>query len=178
MKDDVGPLPDAVPKKRRQIEQIADLHLAMWLDEGSGITPLERKKLTAEKERRKFLKPDVLLGVICAEEGATPEQLRKLREVLPRIAPTKIHQHPLPGKVNHVVKSLGVPVSVHSMKPGYQMASMGEVVRESTVVVAITKETEKYLSGSGSPVAMSIKLAKHRSTPVRVILPSGEEVIA
>jgi hypothetical protein len=72
MKEDVGPLPDAVPVKRRHIEQIADLHLAMWLAEDSGITPLQRKKLTTEKERRRTLRPDVILGVVCADEGATP----------------------------------------------------------------------------------------------------------
>lgn len=167
MKEDVGPLPTTVPKKRNQIETIADLHLAMWLA-GDVITPLERKKLVAEKERRKYLKPDVILGVICCDEGATPEQLRKLREVLPRIAPTEIRQHPLPGKVNYIVKSVGVKRAVED--------SPSEVVRVSTVVIALPKETAKYLSASKSVIARSIALAKHRTTPVRVILPDGTEV--
>lgn len=170
MKEDVGPLPDAVPKKRRQIEQITDLHLAMWLDAESDITPLERKKLTAEKERRKTLKPDIILGVVCCTEGATPDQLRTLRKVLLRIAPTEVHQHPLPSKVNFIVKSLGTQRAVHN--------APGEVVRASTVVVALPKETEKFLASSKSLIAESIKLAKHRSTPVRVILPDGREVSA
>lgn len=178
-KEDVGPLPEVVPKKRSQIEALPDLWIAQWLGESlatSVLTPGERKKLLAEKERRKFLKPDVILGVVCCDENATPEQLRTFREVVARIAPTEVVQHPLPGKVNHVVKSLGVPVTVVSNGAMNKQFDRDEVVRKSTVLVAIQKETTVQTSSSVSPVPAAIGLAKHRSMPVRIILPNGTEV--
>jgi hypothetical protein len=174
-KEDVGPRPEVVPKKRRQIEELPDLWIAEWLA-GDDIAPGERKKLTAEKERRKTLRPDVVLGVVCCDENATPEQLRTLREVLARIAPTEVHQHPLPGKVNHLVRSLGVPVTVHSRAGMRNELLRYEVVRKATVLVAIQKETTVQPLAAVTGVPAAIGLAKHRSMPVRIILPNGTEV--
>lgn len=179
-KEDLGPRPDAVPKKRKQIEDLPDLWIAEWLA-GDEIAPGERKKLTAEKERRKTLRPDVVLGVVCCDENATPEQLRTFREVVARIAPTEVVQHPLPGKVNHVVKSLGVPVTVLPFSTSERKTPLlggvrDDVVRKATVVVAIPKETGAFIGDARSPVPAAIRLAKHRSMPVRIILPNGQEV--
>lgn len=178
MKDDVGPLPDKVPRNRRQIEAIVDVHLATWLASDT-LTPGERKKLVAEKERRKALAPEIVVGVVCGNEGATPAQLKKLREVLQRIKPTQVHQIPLPGKVNYVVKSFHVPQSVHVREGMTYQQTLAEVVRESTVLVAIQKETtvqEIKVGDWSRGIASAIGYARHRTTPVRIILPDGEEI--
>jgi hypothetical protein len=88
-----------------------------------------------------------------------------------------VHQHPLPGKVNYVVKQLDVKRHMHVGPVDRVNPVALDVVREATVVVALPKETEKYLSASKSTVARAIRLAKHRSTPVRVILPDGKELM-
>lgn len=181
-KDDVPALPNKVPRNRRQVQAILDVHLAMWLY-GDTLTPGERKKLQAEKDRRKQQRPELVLGVVCGNEGATPEQVRKLREVLPRIAPTKINQVPLPSKLNYVIRALvreqGLEQRVF-LRPNVGVGEhMLDVVRESNTLVAIQKETtvqEIKLGDHTRGVASAIGLARHRGIPVRVILPNGEEV--
>lgn len=182
-KEDVPPLPDKVPRNRRQVEAILDVHLAQWLA-GEMLTPGERKKLQAEKDRRKTLKPELVVGVVCGNEGATPEQLRTLREVLPRIAPTKIVQHPLPGKVNHVVRKMeSDTVKREILVDGdgsstHRALLMIAVARRCNTLVAIQKETNiqpMQVGNNTRGVVSAIGLARHRGIPVRVILPNGKE---
>lgn len=172
MKDDIPPLPDAVPKKRRHIENILPVHLAMWLDDSSGITPLERKKLRAEHERRKFLKPDVVLGVVVGSEGMTPPQFRTFQRVIVGMGATEVHHARLPAKVYHVTKSLEVPIVLHG---DLELYDPREMVRKCTVIVAAPKEqtVQSYSSGG---VWSVVGFAKNRSLPVKVILPDGKEV--
>lgn len=167
MKDDVGPLPDTVPKKRRAIEQLADLHVALWLA-GDDITPLERKKLTAEKERRKTLRPPVKVGLLVPQEGLTPLQFKAFQEALPSMGATEVHFPELPSKVYYVVKQVaGAERHKYGVALGYADA-LAKVVRESTVVLAFPKGAE-----AKDAVNANIKYAKHRSIPVRVIGPGG-----
>lgn len=184
MKDDIPPLPDLVPKKRRHIENILPVHLAMWLDEGSGITPLERKKLSLEFERRKLLKPEVKLGVVVGSEGMTPPQFRTFQRVLPGMAATEVHFPRLPSKVYQVVKKLDIPCSLHGDPELYDYRLM---LRECTVIIATPKETFRYKPGTTPELSKvlesmqgglwdMIRFARNRSLPVKVILPDGKEV--
>jgi len=80
MKDD-APLPDAVPHKRRQVETLLDRHIAMWLA-SPDITPSERRRLQAEKDRRKALTPEDRVVVLVGREGMTPQQRARMAELV------------------------------------------------------------------------------------------------
>lgn len=169
MKEDVQELPAVVPRKRRQVEQALDLHIAIWLD--SEITPSERRRLLAEKQRRKNLTPDVVVGLVVADEGVTPIQLASLREELGRLEPTKIvHPGVASSKVHGACKAQGVPVEVYH--DGDPISRAKEVVRAAEVLVAAPKEPTEPNEKTG--VWSIIRYARNRSLRVRVILPDGQ----
>lgn len=169
MKADVleGGLPP-IPRKRRQLEDQAaflDLHIAMWLD--GDITPSERRRLEEEKARRKSLRPNVNVGLIVGAEGLTPAQTTAAHAFLLTVNPTAVHWQN--GTLKLVRKALAAVPDV----PGEVHQDFNEVVRHSTTVIAFPKEPEKPNQVQG--VWAGVRYAKHRSTPVRVVMPNGEE---
>lgn len=168
-KEDLPPRPDSPPRNRRQLEALPDLWIAEWLA-GDTLKPGERKKLEALKESRKHRKPDVVLGVVVASEGMTPEQFKTFQRVLPLMGATEVHHTYLPGKVYRVIKELGVPLVIHDE----HQATNGDVVKAATVLLAAPKEpdTKTYATPG---VWSIIGSAKHRSLPVRIVLPDGKE---
>ena len=165
MKDDVGE-PGPVPTKRRALHDAPAVWLAKWL-ERDDLTTRERKLVEAEKERRKSTSPDVRVGLIIPAEGVTPKQLDALREALPALNATEVHHGGVPSRVHTACRMLGVPVIHHDEPVGRDH----EVVKASSIVVAAPKETRAPVQKVG--VWEVIKYAKHRSVPVRVVMPDG-----
>jgi hypothetical protein len=174
VKDDIE-MPTAVPKKRRQVETLLDKWIAVWLD-GEDITPSERRRLEEERQRRKDerARQGQPVGVLVGYEGATPEQVAALREALAGANAVEIHHPGVAKPVHSACRSFGVPVVVHRDVRD-QDEAMREVVRSSRLVIGVVKEmTEPHQKTDG--VWGVVKYAKHRRLPVRVLLPSGEEL--
>lgn len=168
-KEDLPPRPDSPPRNRRQLEALPDLWIAEWLA-GDTIKPGERKKLEALKESRKHRKPDVVLGVVVAPEGMTPEQFKTFQRVLPRMGATEVHHTLLPGKVYRIVKELGVPMVRYDQYGQNER----DVIKSASVLLAAPKEPAIRTYATRGVWSM-IGLAKHRSVPVRIVLPDGKE---
>lgn len=166
-KEDLGPRPDKPPKSKRQLAQLPDVWIAEWLASDT-IMPGERKKLQAIKDERKSRHPDVLVALILAREGMTPEQFKSFQRVLPAMGATEIHiDIPVPAKPYRVVRSLGVPIINHFLTPK-------DAIRSSTVVLAVPKETE-VMPYATPGVWHLVGFARNRSMPVKVIMPDGRE---
>lgn len=182
-KNDIPDLPDRVPAKRRQVEQLLDVHIAKWLA-SDAITPSQRRRLEAEKARRKALSPERPVGLLVGREGVTPIQTGIVLEQLAAAQPTEIHHPGVAGSLHSACKKLGVPVTPVRNLRGWQMGlpplqghgsdddAMRRVVHLSThLVIGAPKE---YQPTKGSPVWDMVRHAKHRRVAVKVILPDGK----
>jgi hypothetical protein len=158
-KEDVGPLPDTVPRKRRQIEALADLHIAMWLA-SDDLAPGDRKRLEAEKQRRKTSTPEHPVGVLIGSGGCSPAQLAALEGAL--AGATEVHHPGVASRVHTTCKGVA-PVVIHR-------DDLRAVVLHSKGVVALPTTTTP---SAVSPVWSMVKYAKHRSLSVKVVLPDG-----
>ena len=166
MKDDAE-IPNAVPRKRRQLERALDRWIAAWLA-SEQLTPSERRRLEAEKERRKALRraSSVELGLIVAPEGLTPAQLAHLIEFVGEARPVRLHwKHGNMPLLRKVLGGLEIGAFTE------QHPDDRDVVRAATLVVAAPKESQQ----SSSEVWAMIRYAKHRKTPVMVVMPNGDE---
>jgi hypothetical protein len=173
MKEDT-PAPDVIPTKRRPLEAAPDLWLRQWLNK-EDITFREKKRIDKEIQRRKDEKPRVSLGVLVPQEGVTPKQLRALDDYIKVLQPTEVHHDGVPSKVHQVVKRYGVDPVVH--RDIRLSDNFPEVVKNSTVVVALPKEP--YFSVDNKPktgVWEAVNYAKLRSIPVKVFDLDGKEV--
>lgn len=163
MKDDVGPLPERPPAKRRQLQQTPALWIAQWLA-GDTLTPSERRRLEEEKHRRRGLTPDRAVGIVVGAEGVTPEQFTRLIEQTHAVQPTEIHHPGLQSRLHMQLRAMEVPVHVHA-------GDFKAVVKASHVVILAPRDSDP--SGRAA-VWETLRYAKHRNLAVRVVLPSGD----
>lgn len=164
MKEDVGPAPETPPAKRKQLEQAADLWLAVWANDAK-LPPSQRRRAQDERDRRKALSPDKGVGVLVGPEGLTPSQMVTLLTLVEGMSPTAIHHPGLPSRLHMQLRSMQVPVVVH--KDDYR-----EVVKASNTVIVCPKEQ----SPAKSAMWEMLRYAKHRSLPARAVLPDGRIV--
>jgi hypothetical protein len=169
MKEDVPPLPARVPAKRRQLRELLDVHIALWLA-GDDITPSERRRLQVEKQRRKSLVADRPVGLLVGREGVTPDQQETIVGLLAQLEPTEVHHPRLAGSLHSACKRLDVPVILHD-DVRVDEGGMREVIRNSSIVIGAPKERSR--PASSSVVWDMIRYAKHRSLAVKVVLPDG-----
>lgn len=168
MADDELEIPTTIPKKRRQVEAALDKWIAVWL-EREDLAPSERRRLEEERNRRKAerRREQNIIGILCPTEGVTPEQVATLEQALVALKPTEIYHHGVDRAVHSRCRATGVAVHVlwHQHK---------DVVKASDLVVGLVKETTAPNNKTG--VWDLVKYAKHRRLPVKVILPSGDEL--
>lgn len=161
MKDD-APLPETVPRKRRQIEMLLDRHIAIWLA-GDDLTPSERRKLEEERQRRRQVTPGMPVGLVVGHEGVTPEQLEQLPSYLR--GASKILHAGVASRVHTACRSLDVPVVVYR-------DDMKTVVKEADRVIACVPYAREI---TDTLVWQYVRYARHRSTPVIAVMPDGTE---
>lgn len=161
-KDDVIELPAQVPRKRRALEAVPDMWLAVWANDDT-LSPGDLKRAVGERQRRKRLRPDRVAGLVVEPEGVTPEQLAGIRAILERTQPTAIVQTYVPTKVHTVSKSVAVPITV--------LPDRREVVKQADVVIACPRTANPISEG----VWELIRYARHRSTEVSIITPDWSE---
>lgn len=170
MKEDT-PLPDQVPAKRRQLEAALDRWLPMWLAR-ENLTPSERRRVEAERARRKALQPDRIVGVIVGDEGLTPEQADALVEQVVKLAPTELRlarQHPFGGALPRIAPKVqrrlpNVPCTVD--------VDDRAVIGASQFIVAAPRHAHDPDRGE-SGVWWAIRHARHRKVPAHIVLPDG-----
>lgn len=173
MKDDVGPAPEQVPKKRRQLEEVPDLWLRQWLGRDT-LTPSERRRVQDQIDTRRAKQPDRKVGIIVGREGMTKQQVLALSSFVQKVQATEFHHvwHPFKPLHTICVRS-GVPTVVHG-EGRSALEQSSEVVKVSDLVVAIVKENTEPKQKVGDSAWGMVKYAKHRRTPVVVIKPDGK----
>lgn len=154
MKDD-APLPDVVPRKRRQVEALLDRHIAIWLAD-DALPRGDRLRLEAEKARRRAAVPTLSVGVLLGRGGVTPAQLDALPEVL--AGATEVLHVGVPSRLHARCKSVA-PVRIIDDDPR-------GVVRAASRVVGLP-------AGPASEVWDLLRYARHRGLPTKVIQPDG-----
>lgn len=159
MKDD-APVPDRVPTKRRQLHDALDRWLAVWATR-EDLTKRERALVEDERSRRKSLKPSLVVGLLVPGEGVTPPQLESLRDRLAESGATEVQHVSVPSRVHTACRDLGVPVHVRDTDR--------DVVRDSDVVIATPKERAE----AASPLWDTVRYARHRKLPVKLVMPDG-----
>lgn len=171
MKDD-APAPDKIPQKRALLqdrERTPDLWLRQWLVR-DDLHYRERRRISAEIERRKESRLSVRLAVIAGPEGVTPQQVRVARDQIKRIQPTEVRLVGQTVKMHRLfAKDLNAFVDYGDIHPEGDLAR--SLIRSATVVLAFPKERYKPTQVEG--VWDAVRFAKHRDLPVRVILPDG-----
>lgn len=177
MKDDV-PVPDVIPRKRRQLEDesfVLDRFIAVWLTR-EDLTPSERRRLDAERERRRAAGPDVLVGLVVAEEGTTPPQFMRVLEQLRALRATKVVHTYLPRKHHGTLvgacHELGVERELVIDVRGIEQAARTVITGVDAVILAPREATVQTHATPG--VWSAVGLARHRGVPTTVVLPSGE----
>lgn len=170
MKEDLGPAPEEVPTKRNVLQdegRTPTIWIRQWLGR-DNLWIRDRKRLERELERRQEAKPQVKLAIIAGKEGVTPHQVRKTRELLERMEPTEVAFVGRVAKIAHLFSE-----DAHYKADYYSDITFGrDVVRDATVVIAYPKEADKPHVVNG--VWDLIRFAKHRNTPVRIVMPNGE----
>jgi hypothetical protein len=165
-KEDIQDIPKSVPHKRGAIEGVPDMWLAIWAGDES-LPPSQRKRAQEERDRRKALIPDKKLGLLVGQEGVTPQQLDKLKELLGTSGATEVHHPGVASKVHTACRALGVPVTPHRDVRVDDAERMKLVVKASDRIIAAPPV------GSQPGVWDGIRYAKHRSLPVIVVQPDG-----
>lgn len=168
-KEDVPPLPEQVPAKRRQIESLLDVHIAMWLDSDT-LSYGDRKRLDAEKRRRKHANRERSIGLIIAPEGVTPEQKKRVEFLLRQSGATVIHHHMLSPSLHHICGQVG---EVHQHQVGKYGDRVRDVVQAADSFIAAPREMREPVKKVDGSVWWGIKYAKHRRRSVLVVLPNG-----
>ena len=154
MKEDIGPAPELVPRKRRALEAVPDLWLAQW--SGRTLAPSVLRRVSEERARRKALVPDRAVGVLLGREGITPAQRQMIPELMPADT-TEIH-------ANH-----SVPLAT----PGRMItfhADPRDVVKLSKFVVVATRS---FKDDNADPMWEWVRYARHRKVAVKVVRPDG-----
>jgi hypothetical protein len=166
--DVVEDLPAQIPKKRKQIQELLSIHIAMWLDSDIP-TPSERRKLEEEKRRRKNKAPDKVVGLLVGDYGMTPLQLETLKQLLAESGATEIRHSGVSSRIHTACKEIA-PVVYHDQT---KELDPYEVIKTSDMIIATPKEprAQPY---STPGMWSHIGYAKNRSLPVRIIYPDGE----
>lgn len=168
-KDDVE-VPDEIPKKRRQLEVALDKWIAVWLAR-DDLTPSERRRLEEERFRRKETPVGHPVGLLVGPEGATPEQVAAVPELL--VGVTDIYFPVLPTKLYRMVRDhpdAELHIYRHWDAQEAQRIVVRALPRESARVIGIVRSA----SPEGTGVWEMIRLAKHRGMPAQVVLPNGQ----
>jgi hypothetical protein len=177
MRDDVE-VPETIPAKRRQLEDtsvVLDKWIAVWLAR-DDITPSERRRLEAEKARRKALKPERVVGLVVAREGMTPRQLVAVLDALLAWKPTSVVHTRLVPRVHGVLMAACRNIGAHATLIADvrdEDAAARSVVHAADAVIAAPREQDVQTYATPG-VWATIGLARHRRLPVAVVLPSGE----
>jgi hypothetical protein len=197
-KEDVPPL-GPVPKKRRQLEQALDVHVAMWLA-SDALTPSERRRVSEEKDRRRALRregPPVTLGFSGTREGMTPRQLAAVAAILDELAPALARHGCCVGadaQFHQLCRERGIPIVGHPPQDARMRARLEgflrveaakpyllrnkDIARESTVLVAAPKEQREPADPRGHGTWSTARYARQRGVRARVVLPDGSEATA
>jgi hypothetical protein len=167
-KDEIPPLPLRPPKKRKQMYEALDIHLAMWAHSDTLI-PSDKRRVEEERQRRKRMKRTERVGILVGKEGITPEQFVRMAEALngEKGGMTEIWHAPVSGPVHSLCKSYGVDVEVVTTPRVSDHDRWRIVVKNSTKVIAFPR-------GEEGPLWDLIRYTRHRNTPVTVIMPNGE----
>lgn len=182
-KEDVPPLPDEVPRKRKQIEKLLDVHIAMWLAK-DDLSPGDRKRLQEEKDRRKKRNPDYHIGFFGSRTGMTPEQklevLIQLESFAVDVDKFTAHYlidvrggsaqnfHRIVKKVHHQgYYNVMVDIQLYPDIEG----SMQEIIKASTHLIVTPKEAGEIREEC---VARAISYAKAREVPILLVDTGGD----
>jgi hypothetical protein len=171
-KDDViADMPATVPTKRKALKEAPDVWLAIWASDKS-LPPSQRKRAQAERDERKAAVPDRRVGLLLGQEGLTPEQFDRLKELLATSGATEVHHPGVASRVHTACRSLGVPVMPH------RDVRVGDDERAKLVCRALTGQSADRVyafppAGRAEGLWDGIRYAKHRSIPVIVVLPDG-----
>lgn len=173
MKDDIGPAPETVPRKRKVLESAPDVWLHQWLGR-AFLTPSERRKVQEVLDARKAARgrEERRVGIIVGREGMTPQQVLTFSELVGKVGATEFHHvwHPFKPLHTICVRS-GVPTVVHG-EGRSALEHAGEVVKVSDLVIAAVKEYSEPLHKREGAWEM-VKYAKHRRTAVMILKPDG-----
>jgi hypothetical protein len=199
MKEDVGPPPERPPHKRRQLEQVHDQWLAVWLA-GETLTPSERRRVQAEKDRRKKSLPRVIVGITATREGMTPPQRRWIQTFLEEHCTEELieagmveghHGDCIGGDVqfDEICHEMGIPVVIHppidarlrawckgavrveKAKPYLERNK--DIVRACTVLLGAPKESREPSPARGQGTWSTIRYARQRAKQHFTIMPDG-----
>lgn len=191
MKQDViEDMPERPPRKRRQLEAVPDVWIAMWLAYGA-LTPSERRKLEEEKARRKAPSVRRVVGFTGTRAGLTPVQRDRVSALLAG-ADEGRHGDCVGGDetFHGLCLDAGIPVVLHPPEDARLRAHCRgalrvepskpflerdkDIVRESTELIAAPKETREPSSTRGSGTWFTVRYARKRGAPVKIIMPNGE----
>jgi len=170
MKTDLPPAPARPPAKRRTLQD-RNATLSVWLHQWADDESLPmsaRNKALDELWRRK--EEDRLTvveaGILVGAEGATPKQVATFSEWWAEAKVTRLHA-PGPFSERNLRAVVGDVGTARYLRPT-RSEELRVVVLEADTLVALPPRV-----ASTGAVWDAVKYAKHRKTPVKVILPDG-----
>lgn len=161
-KEDVADLPAVPPRKRRALQGVPDLWLALWASD-EGLSRGDRSRAQSERERRRRLKPEKIVGLVIEQEGVTPQQLEGIKVSLMKSGASGLTYPRVPAPVHSACRALNLPITVAENRR--------EVIRASHLVIAAPRTVNPIDTG----VWELIRYARHRSTPSIIIAPDWRE---
>lgn len=193
MKEDLGPPPPHPPHKRRQLEQSPAIWLAIWADNKDGVlTPSELRRVKEERERRKNLVVEEVLGFTGTRAGVTPQQKSTVRALIETVKPVEVHHGDCVGADEWFHKlcfSLHIPIIGHPPEDARQRAwcrgfarvepskpflvRNKDIVRVSTRMVGTPKEMHEPPPQRGQGTWSTIRFARDRGMRPIVVMPDG-----
>jgi hypothetical protein len=166
---DVDDIPDAPPRKRRQLEDVPDKWLAVWAaDERLPVGDRKRVRDLRERRKRDRMVVQRSVGVLVTPAGVSPSQTERLIILLDRLKPTEIHHPYMSPVVHRACAATGAIVTVHRGEGGDMTTA--QCVE---VLVGLVKDTTMPDHKQGVPVWDALRRAKDRDVDVKVIWPDG-----
>lgn len=182
-REDIPPLPKTIPRKRRQIERLLDVHIAMWLAQ-HDLPPGDRKRLEEEKADRRRKNPEVRISFWGSRTGMTPQQKEAVQGYILEFRPKSVHYlastggtsaynfHRICKKLHHQREyDIQLDLVTYRDIPG----AMQEIIKQGTVVI-MTARANSY-DGLEPDFVEAYRYARDRKLPIRFIWPDGNLLI-
>jgi hypothetical protein len=180
-KEDIGPAPAQIPRKRKALDEAPAKWIAEWI-ERDDTPPGLRKKLEAVRASRKQQSSYTIVGYVGTDAGMTPDQQESVYTCLMRLAPDKA-VYVLNDAGNRFVRVARKLMSRRDNRQGaIELDPLPPVTVDDAMHRQVVREVDVLIVAPKSPDLVSdqvidaVRFARDRGVPMHIFSPTGERL--